>query len=125
MHQPFISAFERGTSTPRPETLARLLEATKTRPSIVLELRREEVLPVAARHRASNVRVFGSAVHGTDVPGSDIDLLVSFDAESTLLDLVGFANAVEDILGYHVDVITDDAPVRPIGELIAREAVPL
>ncbi len=105
--------------------MARLLEATQTRPSIVLELRREEVLPVAARHRASNVRVFGSAVHGTDVPGSDIDLLAGFDAESTLLDLVGFANAVEDILDYHVDVVTDDVLSGPIGSGSPGEAVPL
>jgi len=41
-----------------------------------LRTKREEILRVVKAHGASNVRVFGSVVHGDAGPDSDIDLLV-------------------------------------------------
>jgi predicted nucleotidyltransferase len=125
VHQPSVSAYERGVSEPRPETLQRLLDAMKVRPSFILERHRLPVLAAAAAHRASKVRVFGSAVHGTDTPESDIDLLIHLDSGSTLVDLVAFADECETILGCPVDVVSDDALVGAIGRRITAEAVPL
>jgi len=39
-------------------------------------------------HGARNIRVFGSAARGEDLPDSDLDLLVEMDAGRSLLDLV-------------------------------------
>ena len=49
---------------------------------------RNEIIRVAARHGARNVRLFGSVARGEDHPGSDLDLLVEMDADRSLLDLV-------------------------------------
>lgn len=43
--------------------------------------KRQDILRVAARHGARNIRVFGSAARGEDRPGSDIDLLVETGRE--------------------------------------------
>jgi hypothetical protein len=45
--------------------------------------RRDEILRVAARHGAGNVRLFGSAARGEDTPDSDIDLLVDVTGTTT------------------------------------------
>ena len=52
-----------------------------------LRSRRHEILSMAARHGASNVRVFGSVLHGDDRPDSDIDLLVEVEPGRSLLDM--------------------------------------
>jgi len=100
-------------------------DATKARPSVVLERYRSPVLAAAAAHRVSEVRVFGSAVHGTDTPESDIDLLVHSDSGSSLVDLAAFADECETILGCTVDVVSDDALGGAVGRRIIAEAVPL
>lgn len=44
---------------------------------------------MVSRYRAENLRVFGSALHGTDNEGSDLDLLVDALPGATLFDLGG------------------------------------
>ncbi len=46
------------------------------RPSELLKLKRNEILALAAKAGARNVRVFGSAARGNDSEESDVDLLV-------------------------------------------------
>jgi predicted nucleotidyltransferase/DNA-binding XRE family transcriptional regulator len=123
--QPKLSAYERGTVEPRPDTFERVMRATRSRPSVVLEARADEVIAAAARHHISRIRVFGSSVHGTDTPLSDIDLLVSFDDRASLYDLTGFAAEAEELLGYPVDVISDRTPMSDVMRRILAEAVPL
>jgi len=66
----------------------RLLDASRTRPSLALKRERGRVLDVIARHKAGNVRVFGSVARGADTQESDIDLLVTFEPDADLFDLV-------------------------------------
>ena len=49
---------------------------------------REEILRIAARHGATNVRVFGSVARGTAGPESDLDLLIDVATEKTLHRIV-------------------------------------
>jgi predicted nucleotidyltransferase len=91
----------------------------------VLDRHREEILALAARRGATNVRVFGSAARGTSRPDSDVDLLVSFDAGRSLLDLIGFKHDVEDLIHRPVDVVTDRALSPYIRDRVLAEAVPL
>ncbi len=121
---PNISAIERGRVEPKPETVNRLMEALRERPSEVLFRKRDEVLATAEKHRLRNVRVFGSCVHGTDTPRSDVDLLVSAEAGAGLYNLAGFEVEAERILGYHVDVVHDDSEGRALGRILS-EAVPM
>jgi predicted nucleotidyltransferase len=68
---------------------------------------RQEILDLAARHGARNVRVFGSVARGDDQPDSDIDLLVDVEPGRTLLDIIGLEQDLERLLGRKVDVLTD------------------
>lgn len=89
--------------------LARLLAAARPRPSALLAEHRVEVVAAAARNRATNVRVFGSVARGEDTPDSDVDLLVTFQPGASLLDQAGLVEDLQDLLGVHVDVVSDRA----------------
>ncbi len=55
----------------------------------VLASEREDILRIAAKHGARNVRLFGSAARGEASDGSDLDFLVEMEPGRSLLDLVG------------------------------------
>lgn len=105
--QPNISAYESGVRKPSEETLERIRVACRSRPSAALAAHREDVRRIAAEHKAHDVRVFGSASRGEDTADSDLDLLVRFDDDASLFDLVGLADALEALLEVEVDVISE------------------
>jgi len=98
--------------------------ADETAPDMAtLRRRRSEILAAAARHGASNVRVFGSVVRGEARPGSDVDLLVDMEPGRSLLDLAGLHLELEDLLGFPVEIGTD---VKPrIRDRVLAEAIGL
>ena len=65
---------------------------------------RHEVLAVAKRHGASNLRVYGSIAQGLENNGSDLDLLVDLSPDQSLLGLISLRQDLEDLLGCPVDV---------------------
>jgi len=90
-----------------------------------LNRHRDNLLALASLHRATQVRIFGSVAHGEDLPDSDIDLLVDFAPEASLLDLVGLQQDAEALLGRHVDVVTPEGVSPFLRERILAEARPL
>jgi uncharacterized protein len=95
------------------------------KPSAALDLKRAAVREAAGRFRTANPRVFGSALHGTDHDGSDLDLLVDALPGATLFDLGGLQAELEDLLGVSVDVLTpQDLPPKFRAQVLA-EAVPV
>ena len=87
--------------------------------------RREEILAVAERHGASNVRVFGSVARGEARPESDVDLLVDFSPRAGLMDQVALLQELEDLLAARVDVVSATALHWYIRDRALAEAVPL
>lgn len=91
----------------------------------VLSSKREDILRIAARHGARNVRVFGSIARGQADEASDIDLLVSFDPEASLLQHAALIRELREFLGCPVDVV-DDEGLRPgMRDRVLNEATPL
>ena len=91
----------------------------------VLKEKKEEILKIAARHGARNVRVFGSVVRGEADESSDLDLLVSFDPETSLLQHAALIRELRELLGCPVDVV-DDEGLRPrMRDRVLNEATPL
>ena len=91
----------------------------------LLQEHREEILRIAARHGARNVRVFGSVARGEADEQSDIDVLVELESGRSLLDLGGLWSELNDLLGGNVDVVTVNGLRERIRERVLREAVPL
>jgi predicted nucleotidyltransferase len=77
-----------------------------------LRARRADVIEIAARHGATNVRVFGSVARGSADERSDVDFLVDFDDGRSLLDLVRLERDLRALLDVDVDVVTE-AELRP------------
>lgn len=120
-----IAAYESGWEAPRAESLDRLLAAARMRPSIPLSVYADAIRIVGARYHLTNIRVFGSAARGEDDEHSDIDLLVTLEPEASLFDLGGFADAVEDMTGFTVDLLTDGQIVDEHFAHVREQAVPL
>lgn len=87
-----------------------------------LKRRRKEILEVALKHGATNVRVFGSVVRGDDTAQSDLDLLVDMENGRSLYDLIGFQQEMEDLLGHRVDVLTERGINHQLKDYILAEA---
>lgn len=90
-----------------------------------LQTQKSSIEALAHRHRACNVRVFGSVVRGEESEHSDIDLLVDFLPGATLLDQVDLIEALSSALGRRVDVVSARALNKFVRERILQEAVAL
>lgn len=87
---------------------------------------REQIVEVARRHGASNVRVFGSVARDTDGPDSDIDLLVDLDVDVVgLLPVGALADELSVLLGEPVDVAPSGALAPDVLTSALAEAVVL
>jgi len=86
---------------------------------------REEILRIATRYGARNVRVFGSFSRGDTDEQSDVDFLVELEPGRSLLDLGGLQYELERLLGCSVDVVTERGLRARIRERVLREAVPV
>jgi len=91
----------------------------------LLKAKRSEILQIAARHGASNLRMFGSVARGEAGPESDVDLIVTLADDRSLLDLIGLWQDLEDLLESNVDVVTDAGLHAHIREQVLQEAVAL
>ena len=87
--------------------------------------RRDEVLSIASRYGAKNVRLFGSCVREQDGVNSDVDVVVKMEPGRDLLDLIAIEQALSELLGCKVDVLTDDGISPYLEERILAEAQPL
>ncbi|WP_008309754.1 nucleotidyltransferase family protein [Leptolyngbya sp. PCC 6406] len=94
--------------------------------SEVLQKNRAQVLAIAAKHGAHNVRVFGSVARGEETRDSDIDFLVDYDpAKVTPWFPGGLLMDWQDLLGCRVDILTDQGISPLIRERVLAEAKPL
>lgn len=78
-----------------------------------LDALKPQVLAVATRHGASNLRIYGSIATGREHPCSDLDLLVDLPEEQSLLGLMSLRQDLEDLLGCSVDV-TEAETLHPL-----------
>jgi predicted nucleotidyltransferase len=142
--QSVVSAYESGKREPSLATLRRLVTATGHRLRVELDpdpeakpglpdtrlgrrvrQRRAALVSTAARHGATNVRVFGSVARGEDRPNSDVDLLVDLAPGTGLVALGTLARELEEALGVPLDVVPSDSVRQGVREEAEREAIPL
>ena len=97
----------------------------KTMTLDTLRAKREEILALADRHKAEQVRVFGSVARGEATARSDVDLLVHFRSGASLLDLIGLQQEASDLMQARVDIVSDDVISPYLVNRILGEAIPL
>jgi len=95
------------------------------RPSEVFEHNRELIREVASRYAVANPRIFGSVLHGEDREDSDIDIVVDILPATSLFDLTGLQNDLEQALGVRVDIVTSTGLHRFIRDKVLAEAQPV
>jgi predicted nucleotidyltransferase len=91
----------------------------------LLRKRRGEILALAARFGATDMRVFGSVARGQDRGDSDVDLLVRFERGRSLLDHAGLELVLQELLGRRVEVASEGGLRTRYRERILAEAVPV
>jgi uncharacterized protein len=137
--QSAVARYESGAAIPSLATLERLMAACGVRLKLTTEPagepgelylspvreRRRELLALARRHGARNVRIFGSTARGEAGPESDVDLLVDLERGRTLLDLVALRREASELLGRPVDIATLDMLREPVRRDAERDAVPV
>lgn len=91
----------------------------------VLQARRDEIVEIAARHGAHNLRLFGSVARGQDTADSDIDLLVATGPTTSSWFPAGLILDLEQILGRRVEIVTEKGLNPHLREKVLGEAIPL
>ncbi len=88
--------------------------------------KREQILKLADKHGAKNVRVFGSVARGEATPESDIDFLVDWDySHISAWGGIGLYTELENLLQRKVDITSEKELHWYIRERVLQEAVPL
>lgn len=92
----------------------------------LLAEQRSQILELAARHGAFNVRVFGSVARGKATAESDVDFLIDYDlARISSWFPAGLVLDLEALLGRKVDVATVEMLKDRIRDRVLAEAVML
>ena len=91
----------------------------------ILDRHRAEVLRLAAKYGATDVRVFGSVARGDADESSDIDVLVRMTPGRSLFDIGELLMDLQDLLGRRVDVVTERGLRPRMRERVLRDAVPV
>ncbi len=99
----------------------------KEKPNLnLLRQKREDILAIAQKHGAKNIRIFGSVARGEADHESDIDFLIDYDLDQiTPWFPAGLLIDLESLLGFKVDVVTERGLKPRIKERVLAEAIVL
>jgi predicted nucleotidyltransferase len=91
----------------------------------LVEVHRQEIRALVARHGGRSASVFGSVARGDERSGSDIDFLVELEPGVRPFEILAIGAELEDLLGVKVDVCRlSDLRGKSRVQVLA-EAVPL
>ncbi len=90
-----------------------------------VDVKREDIRRVAARHGAQDVRLFGSFARGEAQEKSDVDFLVRVGPKTSSWFPAGLILDLEGLLGRKVDVVTESSLHPLLREEVLEEALPL
>jgi len=91
----------------------------------ILEILRQQIPILAERYNVETLEIFGSYVRSEQKKDSDLDVLVTFTEDPSLLTYIAIENYLSDLLGIKVDLVMKDSLKPKIGQQILREAIPV
>jgi len=81
----------------------------------------KQIVSLLTGHGVSRIAVFGSYARGEEGPESDLDLLVNFQKDLSLLTLIQIEQDLSARLGIKVDLVTEGALSPYIRERIEKD----
>lgn len=92
----------------------------------ILITKRDEIIKIADKHGAFNIKIFGSVAREEETENSDIDLLVDYDINKISAWFpLGLIEDLEKLLNQKVDIITTQSLHYFIKDTILKEAIEL
>jgi uncharacterized protein len=73
----------------------------------MVKINQSRLAELCQKHDVRLLKLFGSAARGEDTTESDIDLLVEFEGQKSLFDLIGLEMELTEFLGRKVDLLTE------------------
>ena len=83
---------------------------------------RENILEIARRYGAEDVRIFGSVARGEASEESDLDILVALRPGTTLLMLAAMERELRELVGRNVDIVSERSVSKYFRDDVLREA---
>lgn len=95
------------------------------KPSEAFAQHRDTIRRIVLESGMTNPRLFGSALHGDDTDGSDLDILVDKAPHTSIFDLARLQLALEEAVGTKVDVRLPGELHRAFRDSVVAEATPV
>lgn len=93
--------------------------------SLKIKEKRAEIIKIAAKYGADNIRIFGSVARGEETEQSDVDFLMDIEPGHSLLHRISLIQELEDLLNCKVDVAKPQTLHELIREQVLKECIPL
>ena len=89
----------------------------------IIQRLRQHFPLLAEKYRVKSLSIFGSYVRHEQRSDSDLDVLVTFHEQPSLLKFIELENYLSDVMGVKIDLVMKDALKPRIGRRILSEAV--
>jgi predicted nucleotidyltransferase len=90
-----------------------------------IRIHRQEILDIARKYGATNIRIFGSVVRGEAHADSDYDFLIDLEPDRSAFEIGGLLMDLQDLLTARVDIVTEKGLNKHIRDKVLKEAVTL
>ena len=88
-----------------------------------LRQRRDDITRLAAKHGATNIRVFGSVARDQANQDSDLDLLIDVGPDMSSWFPTGLILELEKLLGCRVEIVTEKGLNPALRDQVLSEAI--
>ena len=89
----------------------------------IKKILKKELSYLKEKYKVKKLGIFGSYIRGENKKGSDIDILVEFDNDADLFDLIGLSLYLEEKIQQKVDIIPWKSIRNEIKKTVLREVV--
>jgi predicted nucleotidyltransferase len=95
------------------------------KPSEAFAQHRNTIRRIVLESGMTNPRLFGSALHGDDTEGSDLDILIDAPPRTSLFDVINLQLALEEYVGIKIDLRLPGELHPKFRDAIVTEATPV